>query len=125
MLASFVGWALAQKMFSGVASTYGGGLVRSILGLTPIFVSSMIPTVIFVVAGTLISPSKVRKVAFVFFGLSLLFSAGGLQLLEFQDFSHIFWLVAAAGIVCGALLGFFASLPVQRWRDLKRSPKDD
>ena len=63
MFASFLGWALAQKMFSGVASTYGGGLIRSVLGLTPIFISSVIPTVIFVMAGTLISPSKVKSQA--------------------------------------------------------------
>jgi hypothetical protein len=76
----------------------------------------MIPTIIFVVVGTLLAPSKKRKVAFVFFSLSLLFSAGGLQLLEVQDFSYVFWLGTAAGIVCGALLGLFASLSVQHWR---------
>ena len=89
MAASLLAWALVEKMFEGVASTYGGGVVRSALGLTPMLVSSAVPTIIFVVCGTLLSPSKDRKMAFVFFGLSLLFSAGGLQLLRFQDFSHM------------------------------------
>ena len=123
MAASLLAWALVEKMFEGVASTYGGGVVRSALGLTPMLVSSAVPTIIFVVCGTLLSPSKDRKMAFVFFGLSLLFSAGGLQLLRFQDFSHIFWLAAAGGIVAGAVLGLGASLSVQVRRQPIQPPQ--
>ncbi|HTQ29837.1 MAG TPA: hypothetical protein VMI53_01385, partial [Opitutaceae bacterium] len=75
------------------------------------------PTTLFVVVGVLLSPSKERKVVFVFFALALLFSGGGMGLVEaYQDGFLPFWLASAAGVILGALLGLLVSLGVQNLR---------
>jgi len=64
MIASVIGWALVEKIFSGIASTYGGGILRSIVGLLPLLITAAFPTVASVVAGVFASPSKERRVCF-------------------------------------------------------------
>ena len=113
---SFIAWTLSSSAFEGIASIYGGGFFQSVIGLTPILVRSAIPTSIFVVTAIMIAPSHSRKVCFVFFVLSLLLSGGGIELLRFQEFSHIFWLAGASGVVIGALIGLAFALRIQERR---------
>ena len=58
-------------------------------------------------------------ICFVFFGLALLFSGGGVELLKFSS-AHapdaILWLGSAAGIVLGAFAGLLLSLLLQGQR---------
>ena len=105
-----------MKMFSGVTSHYGGGFFHSFIGLLPLATSTAIPTAIFVLSGVLVTPSKERRVCFVFFALSLLFSAGGISMLRYQDGYLGFWLASAGGVVAGAVVGLAAALGVQRIR---------
>ena len=123
MLCSFMAWGLVHDILSGVASTYGGGIISSVIGLSPIIVSAAIPAAVFVVSAAMLSPSRERKASFIFFALSLLFSAGGLELLEHQDFSHVFWLAAAVGIILGALLGLFIALRIQNRRSTRQESR--
>jgi hypothetical protein len=120
MLASFAAWTLVHDLLSGVASTYGGGILRSLIGLSPTIFSAAVPAAVFVVSAVMLSPSRERKVSFIFFSLSLLFSPGGLELLAHQGFSHVFWLAAAVGIILGALLGLFIALRIQSRRSLRQ-----
>jgi hypothetical protein len=116
MIASFIGWALVEKIFSGIAYTYGGGLLRSVVGLLPLLITAAFPTVAFVGAGVFASPSKERRVCFVFFGLSLLFSAGGINALIHQDSFPGFWLASVAGVIIGGIIGLLLALRMQRAR---------
>ena len=116
MLASFICWAIGKEIFTGVASTYGGGALRSLVGLLPLLITAAFPTIVFVVAGVLTSPSKERRVCFVFFGLSLLFSAGGINALIHQDSFLGFWLASVAGVVIGGMIGLIVTLRMQRAR---------
>jgi len=102
---SVVAWMLLSEALSGVDLTYGGGFWRSVIGLCPIAITAAVPTSLFVVVGVAIAPSQGRKVCFVFFGLSLLFSGGGIELLRFPEIDQGFWFAAASGIVVGALFG--------------------
>jgi hypothetical protein len=115
-LASYVGWGFALRIFSGVSSTYGDGVISSLVGLLPLVTEAAIPTVVFVLAGVTVAPSKERRVCFVFFGLSLLFSGGGIHLLQHQNGYFGFWLASAGGIIVGAIIGLAASLRIQRLR---------
>jgi hypothetical protein len=92
------------------------GVFASVIGLLPLLTTSAVPTIIFVVTGVLIAPSKVRRVCFVFFGLSLLFSGGGINMLMHQDGFIEFWLASAAGIVIGGIIGLVFAMRVQRAR---------
>jgi hypothetical protein len=122
MLASFFGWGAARLALSEVPSIYGGGLLQSIVGLTPTIVSSAVPAIIFVVVGVALSPSNGRAVAFAFFTLSLLVSAGVIEMLQVQDFSHQFWSAALAGQVVGGLSGLATALRLQDWRIKRQKP---
>jgi hypothetical protein len=115
MILSGVAWMFIQSLFH---TTYcGGGIFRSIVGLAPLIIEAALPTILFVVVGVLLSPSRERKVAFIFFALSPLFSGGGMGLVEaYQNGVLPFWLVSAAGVVLGALLGLFVSLGIQNLR---------
>ncbi|MFZ5496138.1 MAG: hypothetical protein ACOZE5_12485 [Verrucomicrobiota bacterium] len=123
MLASFIGWAIGEKIFTGVASTYGGGLLRSLFGLLPLLITAAFPTTVFVVGGVLTSPSKERRVCFVFFGLSLIFSAGGINALIHQDSFPGFWLASVAGVAIGGILGLIVALRMQRARKPIQTPE--
>jgi hypothetical protein len=125
MLASFVCWAIGKEIFTGVASTYGGGVVRSFVGLLPLIITAAFPTIVFVVAGVFTSPSKERRVCFVFFGLSLLFSAGGMNALIHQDSFLGFWLASVAGVVVGGIVGLLVALRIQRARGPIQSTTDN
>ena len=113
MLASFIGWAIGEKIFTGVTSAYGGGALRSQFGMLPLLITAAFPTIVFVLAGVLTSPSKERRVCFVFFGLSLLFSAGGINALIHQDSFPGFWLASVAGVVIGGIIGLIVALRAQ------------
>ncbi len=123
MLASFICWVIGEKIFTGVASTYGGGVLRSLFGLLPLLITAALPTLVFVAAGVLTSPSKERRVCFVFFGLSLLFSAGGINALNHQDGFLGFWLASVAGVVIGGILGLIVALRMQRARKPIQTPE--
>lgn len=116
MFASFIGWALVEEIFSGVASTYGRGVWYSVVGLLPLLTSAAFPTLVFVVAGVLVSPSKERRICFVSFGFSLLFSAGGINLLLHRDGYLGFWLTGVTGVVAGGVIGLIVALRIQRAR---------
>jgi hypothetical protein len=123
MLASFIGWGIAGTIFSGVEFTYGVGVFDSIIGLLPLLITSAFPTIIFVVAGVFIAPSKERRVCFVFLGLSLLFSGGGINMLIYQDGFLEFWLASAAGIVIGGIIGLLLAMRIQRGRTSIQLPE--
>ena len=116
MFVSFVVWALIQEALEGIAFGYGGGVLRSAIGLAPIAVSTAVPAGIFVVCGAFVSPSRKRSIAFTFFAFALLFSGGGVEMLRYQEFDHIFWLAACVGQTAGAILGLGAALKMQAWR---------
>ncbi|MDI1247776.1 MAG: hypothetical protein PSV13_02735 [Lacunisphaera sp.] len=114
VLASFIAWVLDTKIFAGVHSTYGGGFFYSLVGLIPLITSAAIPACVFVLVGVAVAPSRKRRVGFVFFTLSLMFSAGGVDMLLFQDGYLPFWLASAAGITTGSVIGLAVALRVQR-----------
>jgi len=114
MLASFIGWEMARSLFSGVTSTYGGGVWRSLIGLLPLLTTSALPTAVFVVVGVVIAPGKGRRTCFVLFGLSLLFSGGGINTLLYQDGFPVFWLANVAGMVLGGIIGLLLSMRMNR-----------
>ena len=115
MIFSGIAWMFIQSLFH--TTYYGGGIVRSIVGLAPLIIEASLPTTLFVLVGVLLSPSKERKVAFVFFALGLLFSGGGMGMVEAYQVGILpFWLASAAGVVLGALVGLFASLGCQNLR---------
>lgn len=122
ILASFFGWGAARLALGEVQSIYGGGILQSILGLTPTIVSSAVPAATFVIFGVALSPSNGRAVAFVFFTLALLVSAGGIEMIQVQDFSHQFWLAALAGQVVGALGGLATAVRLQAWKIKRLKP---
>jgi hypothetical protein len=116
MLASFFGWVIAEEIFTSVASSYGGGVLRTLVGVLPLIITAAFPTVVFVVIGVLTSPSKRRRVCFVFFGLSLLFSAGGINALTYQNGYPGFWLATMVGVIIGGVIGLIFALTMQRAR---------
>ncbi len=121
MILSIVAWMFIQTLFHTIY--YGGGNVRSLLGLAPLIIEAALPTTLFVFVGVWLSPSKGRKVAFVYFALSLLCSGSGMGLVENYQIGILpFWLASAAGVVLGALLGLFASLGFQSFRQSRSRP---
>jgi hypothetical protein len=122
MLASFFGWGVTRLALGGAPSIYGGGLLQCIVGVAPTVISSAVPAIIFVTTGVAISPSKGSSVAFVFFTLSLLVSAGGVEMIQVQDFSHQFWSAALVGQVVGGLSGLALALRLQDWRIKRQKP---
>ena len=122
LLASFLSWFFETKIFSGMHATYGGGFFYSLTGMFPVVIASAVPTVIFVLAAVVVAPSKERSVCFVFFALSPLFSAGGIQMLMLQDGHLPFWVASAAGVIAGAVVGLVASLRIQHGRTPIQSP---
>ena len=119
MMLSLLAWPLVASIFH--SAYYGGGFLRSTMGLAPLIVVTSVPAIVLVVAGVWLSPSKGRKVAFVFFALALLSSGGGMEMITFQQAGALgFWLTAFAGVVLGSLAGLLLSLRLQRLR--KREP---
>ncbi|HTJ79723.1 MAG TPA: hypothetical protein VL357_12070 [Rariglobus sp.] len=115
---SCLAWIGIRALFH--SASFGGDIIRNLIGLTPLLVVAALPTALFVVAGVLVSPSKGRKVAFVFFALSLLCSGGGMGMVEaYQQNILPFWLASAVGLVLGALLGLFVILKIQNRRKKK------
>jgi hypothetical protein len=117
---SFFAWALAAEFLT--YGHYGPSLLIKIGGLAPLVLNTAIPAVAFVLAGVAVAPSKGRRVGLLFFGLALLFSAGGVELLTFQS-DAVFWLSASLGTVLGALTGLAVALQFQSWRK-KRSDRE-
>lgn len=104
---SFVAWLSLSRLFP--SAHYGFGFFDSVLGLAPLVIRAAIPTAVLAVAGAWLSPSKGRRVAFFFLVLSLLFSAGGIEMLQAQSDSTI-WLYSSVGVVLGSFTGWFLAL---------------
>jgi hypothetical protein len=115
MFASFLVWSVALILFS--RASYGPSAIELMLGLAPLALRTAIPAIVFVISGSVISPSNERGVAFGFFALSLLFSAGGLDVISFnRNPDTAFWVAAMIGVVLGSMIGLLISLRVQSWR---------
>lgn len=100
--------------------TYGGGFLNSTYGVMPLILWAGIPTAVFEVVGVWTSPSSKRITAFVLLPLSILFSGGGMELLELSVHGPWeLWLTAALSIVAGALAGLSASLWILKRRHSK------
>jgi Na+-driven multidrug efflux pump len=116
-LISGASWPLSEFLFHHL--TYGPSLISKLVGLTPLVLKTAIPAFIFLVAGVLISPSRTRKVCFVFFACALLFSAGGLEIMRYGESTTadpVLWLGASSGIIVGALAGLWFMLRIQAMR---------
>jgi hypothetical protein len=112
---SILSYLLSLRVFNH--DYFGGGIFRNIIGLLPVVIRTALPTVVLVLAGVWISPSKGRKVAFVFFTLGLMYSGGGLEMLFSYQFGHLnYWVTEATGIVLGALAGLLLALRLQGFR---------
>jgi hypothetical protein len=111
-IASHAAWFLTMNFLGH--STYGGSLAQTIVGLAPLVLHTATAAVVFVVSGAIISPSRSRRVVFVFFCLSLLWSGGGWALLQSHggDIPQL-WLAAALGIVAGSVAGLLLGLRIQ------------
>ena len=114
-LASFILMVGVQMVLPH--SWYGGGFLRSAVGLAPTVLHSAIPTAAFAVMTTVMAPSASRIVPFVSFGLALLFSCGHMSALHYQDHGGLpFWLAIEVGLLGGALVALPFSLYFQRRR---------
>jgi len=112
---SWLAWPLIGQVFNH--AYYGGGIIRSAIGLAPLIITTSIPAIVLVLAGVWISPSKGRKVVFVFFALGLIYSGGGFAMITFQEVGALeFWLTSAAGVVLGSLAGLLLGLRLQTFR---------
>ncbi len=131
MLASVIGYILAMALTDLV---FGGRLLIGYWCFLPTGINAAIPTVFFVVAAAVLSPAKGRKAVFVFFGLSMLCSAGGMEAVQYgqmlNDPGLLFAggmleerLTGAFGVVAGALIGLGIALRLQRWRAPNKSPE--
>jgi hypothetical protein len=112
---SLAGWLFTMNLLG--RATYGPSMLETVIGLTPHVLHTAIAAVLFVVTGPIISPSVGRRVVFVFFGLSLVSSAGTTAVVEHhKSGSTPFWFAALIGIIVGALFGLLAALRIQRLR---------
>jgi len=85
---------------------------------------SAFTAMVFVFSGTLVAPSRTRKSAFLFFGLSFLFSTGLWACGHFSkigDLNH--WIASVTGIIIGSSIGLYFSLKLQDRRS-KTEPKE-
>ncbi len=104
---SLVAWLAIARLLPD--SHWGPSFFDSVIGLAPVVIRAAIPALVMVIAGAWLSPSKGRKVAFVFFALSLLSSAGTFETLAAQSDSK-FWVSANAGLMLGAFVGLLLAL---------------
>jgi hypothetical protein len=117
MLFSFLVYGLAITVFS--SAFYGPGVWIKVVGLTPLLLRTLFPTIAFVLSGILLSPSTGRKVVLVFSVLALLFSVSGFEVVKFKQNPNpnpTFLWTASVGIVVGALLGCYLGLMIQARR---------
>ena len=115
MLSSFLAWAATKSVFHH--SYFGGGVVRSVVGLAPNVISTAVPSLVFTLVGVIVAPIKNRIVVFVFAGLSLLFSGGGMDLIIFSNHSLVeFWAASLLGCTTGCFMGLFFGLRIQARR---------
>jgi hypothetical protein len=99
---------------------YGRGIFQSIFGLRDLWIFAIVPSVVFVVSGALISPSKKRRICFIFFGLSPLFSGSGIRTILFYNVGDLYlWIASNIGIIIGSFIGLLVSLRLQTRRNKK------
>jgi hypothetical protein len=116
--ASFFAMLFGETVFRHVY--YGGGILRSLGGLSPLVIKAAFCTFIFGFVGVLLAPSTKRNTAFVFFGLSCVFSAGYFDSYKYQDFGVMpFWLASISGVPLGALSALYIGLKIQAWKNSK------
>lgn len=121
LTASILVWMIASSV--PYSLYFGGGVFQSAAGVAPLFLHAVIPTIVFVPLGVLLSPSKGRKVTFVFFALALLCSGGGMgAVTTYQEGILAFWVTSIIGLNFGAILGLLVALRMQAWRSRKAQP---
>jgi hypothetical protein len=117
VLFSVLVYLLAITVLS--SAYYGPGAWNKVVGLTPLLLRTSIPTIAFVLSGIVLSPSGGRQVLFVFFVLSVLFSAGGVEVIKLKQIAApnpTFLWTASIGIFGGALLSFYLGSKIQARR---------
>jgi hypothetical protein len=95
-------------------------LIARVFDYAPIIIRASIPTLFFVIFAVLITPSKGRKVGFIYFAVSILFSGGGAESLRYYQLGMAeFWVASFVGVIIGALAGLLIALRLQVLRARK------
>jgi hypothetical protein len=93
---------------------YDKSIFGDFIGLWYLWVITVIPSVVFVLSGVLVSPCKKRWICFVFFGLAPFFSGGGLSMMRYHNAGDLYlWTASALGVVVGSILGLFLGFKLQ------------
>lgn len=113
-IAAFAAFACAKMIFSQVS--YGGSLLDWILGPAPGVLRVAVPAAVLVLVGAAVAPNEGRGIVFVFFGLSLVWSPGLLDVQRSVADDPGFWLIGLIGHVVGAFGGLLLGLRLQARR---------
>ncbi len=101
---------------------YDKSFFGDLIGLWYLWVITVIPSVVFVLSGVLVSPCKKRWICFVFFGLAPFFSGGGLSMMRYHNAGDLYlWTASALGVVVGSILGLFLGFKLQTVSTAKTS----